>query len=438
MTDASAPQNGSAPPGDTPSGRPLTAREEFQRGWTIVLASVIGIYASLATIPFYAVQNLFGPLNQEFGWDRGGIAAAITVMGVANFFSSYLFGRLTDKVGSRPVALASGILLAVGLFAITLNNGSLTQFLVTYFIVTLVAGGTLPLTYTRTVNQWFSTARGLALGFTLMGTSLAAMTMPFLYKEGIEAFGWRGVYYVGIALILVLWLPVCFFLFKDRSKAEQAAAASLATGSTLGEAARTATFWKMGISFFLVTCAMSGIVIHIVAMVTENVSAGLVGQGMTQEAAVSQAREQAAVVASVIGISLLVARLTVGYLIDKFHAPPIAAICFAVPAIGCYMLTGGGHGAAIVAAIMVGVALGAELDLIAFFTSRYFGMKNYGQIYGWQYVFYTVGAGLSPFAFGWVFDSYGTYDPALWASIGALLVAGLLMLTLPRYERGGH
>ena len=146
MTDASAPQNGSAPPGDTPSGRPLTAREEFQRGWTIVLASVIGIYASLATIPFYAVQNLFGPLNQEFGWDRGGIAAAITVMGVANFFSSYLFGRLTDKVGSRPVALASGILLAVGLFAITLNNGSLTQFLVTYFIVTLVAGGTLPLT----------------------------------------------------------------------------------------------------------------------------------------------------------------------------------------------------------------------------------------------------------------------------------------------------
>jgi MFS family permease len=416
----------------------LSAGAEFSRGWTIVLAAVIGIYASLATIPFYAVQNLFGPLKDTFGWDRGAVSLAITLMGVANFFTSYLTGALTDRFGSRPVALISGLLLAGALFMITLNNGSIVQFWISYFVMTVVAAGTLPLTYTRTVNQWFDTARGLALGFTLMGTSLAAMTMPLLYKAGIDAFGWKGVFYVGIGLILVLWLPVCLLLFKDRSKADQAAAAALATGMSLGEAARTATFWKMGIAFFLVTCAMSGIVIHIVAMVTENVSRDLVAGGMSQAQAVDQARGQAAGVAAIIGVSLLVARITVGFLVDKFHAPPIAALCFAIPAIGCYMLTGGGHGAAIFAAVMVGVALGAELDLIAFFTSRYFGMKNYGKIYGWQYVFYTVGAGLSPFAFGVVYDRFQTYDPALWASVVALLVSGLLMLTLPRYKRGGH
>lgn len=395
---------------------------EFKRGWTIVLASVVGIYASLATIPFYAIQGLITPLNEAFGWDRGQISFAITLMGIANFLTSYLSGMLADRYGSRPVALVSGLLLAVALFVITLNSGSIEQFWISYFLMTVVAAGTLPLTYTRTVNQWFDRSRGLALGFTLMGTSLAAMTMPTLYRAGIEAFGWQGVFYVGIGLIVVLWLPVFLLLFRDRPKEEQAARALTATGMEPGEAARTATFWKMGIAFFLVTCAMSGIVIHFIAMVTDNgVPAG-----------------QAAGLAGIIGVSLLVARLTVGYLIDRFHAPPIAALCFAVPAIGCYMLTGGGHGAAIFAAVMVGVALGAELDLIAFFTSRYFGMKNYGKIYGWQYVFYTVGAGLSPFAFGLVYDRFQNYDPALWASVGALAIAAVLMLTLPRYERAGH
>jgi predicted MFS family arabinose efflux permease len=395
---------------------------EFARGWPIVLASIIGIYASLATLPFYAIQNLFGPLQDAFGWSRTDISAAITLMGAANLFSSYLFGRVADHFGSRPVALISGLLLAVSLYLITLNSGNLQQFWLSYFLMTIAATGTLPLTYTRTVNQWFDKSRGLALGLTLLGTSLAAITLPPLYKMGIDAFGWKGVFYVAIAIILVLWLPVFLLLFRDRSAVDQQAAAQLATGVSLGEAARTGTFWKMGIAFFFVTFAMSGIAIHIVAMMTDN--------GVNRGDAVK--------LASLIGISLLVSRLVVGYLIDKMPAQPIAALCFAVPALGCYLLMGGGHGPAMVAVILVGVALGAELDLIAFFTSRYFGMKNYGRIYGWQYVFYTLGAGLSPLAFGYAYDTFKSYDPVLVASAIGLLVAGGLMMMLPKYGAPGH
>jgi MFS family permease len=395
---------------------------EFKRGWPIILAAIIGVYASLATIPFYAIQSLFKPLNDAFGWNRGEISMAITLMGVANLFTSYLSGMVVDRYGSKPVALVSGLLLAISLFILTLNNGSKELFWLTYFLMTLAAAGTLPLTYTRTINQWFDKSRGLALGLTLLGTSFAAMTLPIFYKMGIDAFGWKGVFYVGIGLVLLFWLPIFLLLFKDRTVAEQAAAAHLATGLGVMESVRTTTFWKLGIAFFLVTFAMSGIVIHIIAMITDN----------------GVPREQAAQVASLIGLSILVARLAVGYLIDKFHAPPIAALCFAIPAIGCYLLTGGGHGPAVIAAILVGVALGAELDLIAFFTSRYFGMKNYGKIYGWQYVFYTLGAGLSPLCFGIAYDRLGSYDPVLWGSAAGLLVAGGLMLSLPKYGKPGH
>lgn len=403
-------------------GEPATSAGEFKRGWPIVLAAIIGVYASLATLPFYAIQGLFGALNEAFGWNRGQVSFAITLMGIANLLTSYLAGAVTDRFGSRPVALVCGLMLAASLFALTLNSGSLAQFYITYFVMTVVAAGTLPLTYTRTVNQWFNKARGLALGLTLLGTSFAAITLPRLYAWGISEYGWQGVFYVAIAIIVILWLPVCLLLFRDRSAADQAAAAALATGITVGEAARTATFWKLGVAFFLVTFAMSGIVIHIIAMMMDN---GL-------------SRAKAAEVAGVIGVSILLARLGVGFLIDHFPAPPIAAACFAIPAIGCYLLTGGGHGPALVAAILVGVALGAELDLIAFFASRYFGMKHYGKVYGWQYVFYTLGAGVSPLAFGIAYDRLGTYDPLLWGSACGLVVAGGLMLSLPKYRFAAH
>jgi MFS family permease len=395
---------------------------EFARGWPIILASIIGVYASLATLPFYAIQNLFGPLQQAFGWGRADVSIAITLMGVANLFTSYLAGRITDRFGSRPVALFSGLMLAVALYLITLNSGNLKQFWLSYFLMTIAAAGTLPLTYTRTINQWFDKSRGLALGLTLLGTSFSAMTLPSLYKMGIDAYGWKGVFYVAIGIILIAWLPTFLLLFKDRSASDQAAAAQLATGMSLGEAARTSTFWKMGIAFFFVTFAMSGIAIHIVAMMGDN--------GVPPGEAVK--------IAQMIGLSILVSRLFVGYLIDKIPAQPVAALCFAVPALGCYLLMGGGHGPAMVAVILVGVALGAELDLIAFFASRYFGMKNYGRIYGWQYVFYTLGAGLSPLAFGIAYDRLGSYDPVLIASAIGLIVAGGLMMTLPKYGRPGH
>lgn len=413
-----------------------TAAGEFKRGWPVVFAAVVGIYASLATVPFYAIQSLFGPLNKAFGWDRGDISLAITLMAVGNLCMSYVSGMLIDRYGSRPLALISGLLLAGALVCMTFVRDDIRLFWLGYFLMTLVGSATLPITYTRAVNTWFDKARGLALGLTLLGTSLAALTMPHIYRIAIAEYGWQGVFYAGAALILVFWLPVALLFFKDRTKAEAASIQGLAQGMTLGEAARTPHYWTMGVAFFLVTCAMSGIVIHIINMVTDN---QLAVQNLTREAAtpaqLKAIGSYAASVAGVIGLSLIVARVTVGFLVDHFFAPPIAALCFAIPAVGCYLLTGEGHGAPLIAAIMVGVALGAELDLIGFFVSRYYGMKNYGKIYSWQYVFYTAGAGLSPFAFGKAYDYFGNYDVALWTSAGCLVFAGLLMLTLPRYKR---
>ena len=83
--------------------------------------------------------------------------------------------------------------------------------------------------------------------------------------------------------------------------------------------------------------------------------------------------------------------------------------------------------------IILGLAAGAELDLLAFLVSRYFGLLDYGKLYGGQYIFFSIGAGLAPAVFGKAFDIFGNYDLAL--NIVAILsiASGLLLLTLGSY-----
>jgi len=87
----------------------------------------------------------------------------------------------------------------------------------------------------------------------------------------------------------------------------------------------------------------------------------------------------------------------------------------------------------VISALLVGLAAGAEVDLMAFLASRYFGLKNYGALYGGIYVFFSIGAGLAPALFGLSYDLLGSYQFILCVAAGASVTGSLLMLTLGHY-----
>ncbi len=76
--------------------------------------------------------------------------------------------------------------------------------------------------------------------------------------------------------------------------------------------------------------------------------------------------------------------------------------------------------------MLLGLAAGAEVDLIAYLCSRHFGVRSYGAIYGWQYSVFVLGYGFSPFFVGLMRDSLGNYDLALLVSAIAIVSAGIL------------
>jgi len=111
-------------------------------------------------------------------------------------------------------------------------------------------------------------------------------------------------------------------------------------------------------------------------------------------------------------------------------------VLLSAPAAACQILAAAGlsyHGA-MLAIALIGMAAGAEYDLLAYLVARYFGMKSYGSIYGWLYSFFALGAGLGPVFFGANFDRTHDYQLSLNLASVLFVAPALLLLLMGRYR----
>lgn len=186
---------------------------EFRRGWPVVLASGVGIALGLSPIPFYEI-SLFAPeLAKTFGWSMGAIMGGVFFMMVGALLASPAVGFLADRYGARRVALTSIVCFALCLCSFALQTGSLPLYYSTWFLMAFLGAGTLPITWTRTINQTFDVKKGLALGIALAGTGISSVFLKPATAAMIAAHGWRAAFVLLGLLPLLISLPltaVCF------------------------------------------------------------------------------------------------------------------------------------------------------------------------------------------------------------------------------------
>lgn len=152
---------------------------------------------------------------------------------------------------------------------------------------------------------------------------------------------------------------------------------------------------------------------------------------MLRDAGLSPAA--AAQIASLMGIGVIIGRVCIGWIIDRLFAPHVAAAIFTITAGGCALLAYGGIEHAPLAAFLSGFCLGAEVDLLAYLTARYFGLRNYGFLYATIYAFFWISMAAGPALAGKLYDRFGNYHIALQVIVGALLISTVAALSLPRF-----
>ncbi len=101
---------------------------------------------------------------------------------------------------------------------------------------------------------------------------------------------------------------------------------------------------------------------------------------------------------------------------------------------GIGLLDSGAAGAVpLLGATLCGLGIGAEVDLMAFFVSRYFGLRDYAKIYGAMFAVFSFGVGVGPTISGFVFDRFHSYGPAFLLYEVLLAVTCALFLRLGPY-----
>ena len=394
----------------------MSQQNEFKRGWAVLLGAFIGSGVGLASMVYYSTGIWIRPWQEEFGWTRAEIGFQQSISVVVMMLLAPLAGRLIDRYGLRRVTalclLGYGLFLAIFPFM----SGALLVLYALSFGYAVFGVGTTGIAFTRAVNAFFIKNRGLALGICLTSTGVMAFAMPRYMTPYVAEHGWRAGFWVMFAIVMVS-VPMVYFLLRDGPEDEDGSAETTQSGLTFNQAIRTVTFWKVASIFFLISTAILGLIPAFIPLLQD---AGLTAK-------------QAGQLGAVLGLSVMVARLFIGFIIDRIFAPYVAAVAFGCVALGCLALGLGGIEYAMVAAIALGFAVGAEVDLIGYFTARYFGMAHYGAIYGLQYSIFIFGAAIGPVYTGYIWDVTGNYDLALIIAAALMVPVVIIALTLPRF-----
>ena len=406
-------------------------------GWWIVLASVVGLSFGYSVISM-SFGTFIKEFEQAFGWTRGQISFGSTVIGITAILFFPYSGMLVDRYGVKNILLPSTFLFGLVMASMSLLTPSIWHFYAMCILIPLLGAGTAPLTYSRLLVSWFDRQRGLALGIGLSGVGLGTTIVPLIASYFIEHYSWRQAYLAIGGLIIFLVWPMAKFVLANKPKDKGLSAdgatlsddevsdelqarveqADIKLGYTAKEAVKSKTFWLMLGSFFITGLTTSTLLVHLVPMM------------MDRGASLQEAVETFAY----LGVSIVGGRLIAGYLMDKFFAPYVMAFFMLGPILGLAAFSMGATSEmAAISTGLIGIAIGAEFDAMAYFTTKYFGKRAFGVIYGYGYSGFKLGASIGPLIMGLTYDSLGRYTEVLWVMSATMAVGCVLILCMGAY-----
>jgi hypothetical protein len=388
------------------------------------VAVVVGSFFALVVSPFAILpqtNGLFvGPVTQEFGWTRTVFFLGPTI---ASFSAGVLpfLGWLGDRVGIRPVLLIGIIIYGLSLMSMALLNGSVPAYFALSIVIYTAGMTQTSLLYGKAISEWFVDKRGLMLSIAISGLGVGSISAPLLANGLIARGGWRAGYAGLGALVLLVGLPSVIFLVQEpahRQSPGVAGPVAVSAGLSLRQAARTRIYWILLLLFAIGNGALLGIVNNLVPILTNH----------------GVALRTAAVAMSALGASQTLIRLLSGYVLDRTSYARLATVWYVFATSGAVLL-GFSHtaSAGICVGLLVGTAWGAENELAAYFTGRYFGLRSYALILGTIMMTFPLVGMPVVLATAHLFDTYGKYDFALIGLASCLALSSVLAACLGPY-----
>ena len=355
-----------------PSAKPAQKKSLFY-GWIIVLCGVLMLGATHGV-----VTNCFSlfiiPVSSDLGVSREAFSVCMTFVNGLYALISFLSGRIYRRVPVITTMKIAAFVLPASYFAYSFCR-SLPAFYTVAFFVGISVSFLSFLPFTNLISNWFEEKRGTALGLCFMGSGLGGMVFNAGTAILLSRLGWQSAYRVIGVLMLIILVPIVFFVLKE-TPAEKGllplgvgtteAPSLVISGPSVGRAVRSLSF------FALILLAL---IIGFTSTVIGNVIVThLCDLGFPQLYASN-------VVTAYLG-TLAITKILLGRLYDRIGARKGTAVSMMGFIIGFTGLLLGRYTAAHL--LILVAALGTASSNVSYpVLARYaFGNRNYSTLYG--------------------------------------------------------
>jgi len=154
----------------------LGVNRRFFYGWVMVLVAMVGYFAS-GPGQSHMFSVFIQPLSNDLGLDQTEISFAYAVATLAAAFGLPYVGRLIDRYGMRRVVLITTTLLGFSAIGFGMVQGIIMLGLL-FGALRFLGQGTMMLSSSNLVAQWFSAKRGFAASLVALGFSASIAVHP--------------------------------------------------------------------------------------------------------------------------------------------------------------------------------------------------------------------------------------------------------------------
>lgn len=394
----------------------------IDRAWGVLLGASLCLFCGVPAVIYFTFGVFVPEIIADTHWPAAAVAAAIGPAAMLASLTAPAIGFVSDKFGVRPLAMVGGPVFGLGIAALgwaSVGPGSFSLLTILMFVLAFAGS---PIAYAQALTGWFDKRRGLALSIMFCVGALGIAVWPIYAAALIANIGWRPAYVaMGATAGTVIFLSAVLFLRNAPKPTGSSAlgAVDAVPGLRVPEALRTARFWKMASAFLLLSAVLGGMAVQLPVL-------------LRREGADAQT---GAVAVSVIGIFMFVGRLVLSFILDRWFAPRVTVAIASVSVIAFVLLMmTTSHVAIIVAAAFIGFGIGTEYAIAAYMTSRAFGFRAYGTIYGLISMAVGFGTGIGPAAIGIALVSNVPIMFIASAAIAVLLIAISVLLSMRKQD----
>ena len=386
---------------------------ELLTGWRSLLSTVLGLSSGLMIFGY--ISGIMGPsLVAEFGWSQSKLAllAGFSISGV---IAAPILGRLADIYGTRPIA-ALGVAASPIAYLALSQMQNFATYATIMFIQVIILFATTPMVYCRTIVQNFEKSRGLALAISAAGPSVVAIVGGPLLNNFVQDHGWRNGF-LSVSLFTLVFGISALVLMPAAKDAPKRAVHKTARADFM-LIFRNKYFWLLFVSMWLVNLPTIPLISQMSLILQE---LGIAGK-------------DASLLISAYASGTLVGRFVSGVALDRFPAGIVAAGALTLSAIGLFILAMDLASPSLIwaAILLIGLAYGAEADILGYLIHSLFGMRLYSSVFALVGTATTFASASGSVILSLMLDLTGFYWPFLLASSFAVAIGSLLLLFLPR------